>query len=311
MRNGSLKVYIIAITALLIVCGSLGAGWGSSATEVRLGIPPRLQWNNSEGFCGETDIQMAALYYGTYISQYQVRKLSGGELLVSENDAPVYKALGLKTDVWNAGSPKPQWRSYLSWVKKNLIQGHPVMMTVFVRGMNFPTYDHIVPVVGFGGQAADGYDPNDRITFYDNFRKTLYTRTFGSLPDTRAMNGNGATEKYCVPQEVDYGCAVTGIVDANRETVPVRLWLDSWSEPNVSLKEKPKTFNTAVAVSDLVVGKKYLLLRYNDYHKLPESCFANSHSDKTVVFTATAKNMTFYDGIRSDSIAIYRCVLKK
>lgn len=42
-----------------------------------LSIPPRFQWENGHGFCGETSIQSISLYYGNYISQNQARKLAG------------------------------------------------------------------------------------------------------------------------------------------------------------------------------------------------------------------------------------------
>lgn len=47
-----------------------------------LPIPPRFQWENGHGFCGETSIQSISLYYGNYISQNQVRKIAGSEVLV-------------------------------------------------------------------------------------------------------------------------------------------------------------------------------------------------------------------------------------
>jgi hypothetical protein len=46
------------------------------ANTTVLDIPPRFQWENGHGFCGETSIQSISLYYGSYISQNQVRKLA-------------------------------------------------------------------------------------------------------------------------------------------------------------------------------------------------------------------------------------------
>jgi hypothetical protein len=57
----------------------------TSETTTKLDIPTRLQWENGHGFCGETSIQACSLYYGNYISQLEVRKLAGGEVLLGEN----------------------------------------------------------------------------------------------------------------------------------------------------------------------------------------------------------------------------------
>ena len=60
--------------ALLLVAAALG---GAAAAEVRLDIPARLQWANTGGYCGETSVQMSALYYGAYVSQFVVRAAGG------------------------------------------------------------------------------------------------------------------------------------------------------------------------------------------------------------------------------------------
>ena len=276
-----------------------------------LNLPPRLQWENGHGYCGETSIQTSALYYGTYISQNMARKLAGGELLISVNEYPVLKGLGLTYDEWNYDAKTPQYKAYLVWVKQHLNQGHPVILTVYVKGMTDPDFDHIIPAVGFSSQDMRKYSDSDNLAFNDNFAKTPFLRSFGSMQDTREMKGNGATEKYCIPRNVDYGCAVTGIVDVKHETVPVSLRINFWNEPNVSLKEKAKTLHGVITINSLRPGSKYLLLRYNNYKKLPKSGFAASKADKTVKFTADAKMMTFNDSIKSNTVAIYRCVLQK
>lgn len=41
--------------------------------SVSLSIPPREQWFERNGYCGECAIQQAALFYGTYASQKVIR----------------------------------------------------------------------------------------------------------------------------------------------------------------------------------------------------------------------------------------------
>lgn len=50
----------------------------TSAYSVQLDMPSRLQWEEYNGYCGETSVQMAALYYGAWISQYAARAAGGG-----------------------------------------------------------------------------------------------------------------------------------------------------------------------------------------------------------------------------------------
>ena len=39
-------------------------------------IPPRLQWNSNDVYCGEVSMISAGLYYGQYLSQYDVRAIA-------------------------------------------------------------------------------------------------------------------------------------------------------------------------------------------------------------------------------------------
>lgn len=60
-----------------------------------LAIPARQQWDDNKGYCGETCIQSFAMYYGAYISQYQVRAMidpdQKHELVISENGEVVFR----------------------------------------------------------------------------------------------------------------------------------------------------------------------------------------------------------------------------
>src|SRR5580692_10667511 len=56
-------------------------------------IPPRYQWDANNGYCGEVSLISAGLYYGQYVSQYDIRALAiknvpqnDGQLLIGLND---------------------------------------------------------------------------------------------------------------------------------------------------------------------------------------------------------------------------------
>ncbi|MBK8816213.1 MAG: hypothetical protein IPN42_12290 [Methylococcaceae bacterium] len=41
-------------------------------------IRPRLQWNHNGGYCGEVSMISAGLYFGQYLSQFDVRSIASG-----------------------------------------------------------------------------------------------------------------------------------------------------------------------------------------------------------------------------------------
>src|SRR5579859_5092677 len=67
-------------------------------------LPPRLQWNENYGYCGEVSLIVAGLYYGQYCSQFTARALAsphlpqsakGSQLLLGINDKAAATAMAL------------------------------------------------------------------------------------------------------------------------------------------------------------------------------------------------------------------------
>jgi hypothetical protein len=284
----------------------------SVAASGRLDIPPRKQWVNQFGYCGECSIQQAALYYGTYVSQYRAREIidptQWQDVWVPENSGPIFTALRLRVDVWDQAQAAPQYPAFLVWMKKHLQQGHPVIFQSFVRGEADPGYDHIMTAVGFTSIDTTAYHAEDRLFFTDHYWSGYYNRSFGSLHDTRDMSGNGSRYEYCIPRDRDGGCAVTGIKDASGTARRIVLKVDRWREPNISRGALPVMLTGTIAVSGLVNGKAYALLRYDNYRSVPTSNFLSSAFTRKTVFTASAASKTFIDWFKSDGIVIYRCV---
>lgn len=158
-------------------------------------IPPRFQWNHNGGYCGETSFIAAGLYYGQYLSQYDVRSIAsngkkqnektasgtyGAQLLLGVNDTHAANQLRLNYDEWPTANLNDT-KAFIQWVKGHVLNGHPVIIGVFNNfrllgeQSSLPgdsQYDHIVPVLGFGTSNATSYDDNDIIVFSDN---GLYT----------------------------------------------------------------------------------------------------------------------------------------
>ncbi|MCE7992511.1 MAG: hypothetical protein HEP71_11040 [Roseivirga sp.] len=158
-------------------------------------IPPRFQWNHNGGYCGETSFIASGLYYGQYLSQYDVRSIAsdgkkqnekgadgvyGDQLLLGVNDTYSAQQLRLAYDEWPRKDLKDT-KAFMQWIKEHALNGHPVIIGVFNNfrllgeESSLPgdsQYDHIVPVLGYGTTSPAQYDDNDIIVFSDN---GLYT----------------------------------------------------------------------------------------------------------------------------------------
>jgi hypothetical protein len=278
-----------------------------------LDIPPRLQWDEKNGYCGECSVQQILLFFGGYASQYKIREIfdpTQRRDLWVENNGPVLKALRLTSEQWDYNQAKPQYKAFLVWMKKHIRRGHPVIMGVYYWDPDEPdpAYDHVVPAIGAASKDFSRYLPEDTLTFNDNYTPRSFTRRFSTLYDTRSMEHNGARYEYCIPQAVDYGCAVTGIRDDEKETRPVRVKVDRWDEPDPWRGQPPATLRATVTVRSLTAGGTYVLLRYDDYRKVPVKGFLSSAYSSSRTFTATGATAVFNDSFKSNGIAIYRCV---
>ncbi|HXC05699.1 MAG TPA: T9SS type A sorting domain-containing protein [Bacteroidia bacterium] len=280
----------------------------NSQISTLLAIKPRLQWPNANGYCGETSIQMCGLYYGNYISQDLCRTVAGGEVLIDVNDTAALSAFSFTYSEWDPSVATPQYMSYLNWVKSYLNKKQPVIFTVYIKGLSDPDYDHIIPAIGFSAGSVNTYAGTDQLIYNSCFDTTSFTRTFSSIYDTRSMTGNGATYSYCIPKDVDYGVAVTGIKDPARVCRPVHMVLDSLDEPNVSLSAAPRLMKSWVTADSLTPGQGYALLRYNNYTTVPATGFSPSNASSAVYFTATGMNHAVKDSFMSNTAVFYRCI---
>jgi len=173
------------------------------ATEKMLvnDIPSREQWNSTNGYCGETSLVAAGLYYGQYLSQYDARALANSDfknpkpqltqiLIGTYGDKSKYnnitnalKNMHLSFEQYDNKKPASQSsQDFLLWVKKQVLARHPTIMGVYENASIFDDaeeeeYDHIVPVFGVSSQyelseSPVKYHADDVIYFRDN---VLYT----------------------------------------------------------------------------------------------------------------------------------------
>lgn len=287
-----------------------------SSASIALPVRNRLQWLGNNGYCGETSLQECALYHGIYVSQGYVRSIydpsQQNDLVEIEEWGQVLTHLGLTADVFPTESvPEPQYRAYAVWLKRHLEARHPVIVTCYVfekRETDDPV-DHIMTISGYLGKSALRYSDDDTFVINDHFRSTAaYALRSQWAFDYRSMLGNGAIYGIALQKERNYGLAITGTVNRSPFALPVRVELDRIDEPELIANQQPVDFAATVTVENLVPGKNYVLYRYDSPEKVPLANYASSHSDDSIRFKAKTCEQSFPFSIRSDSVAVFRCL---
>lgn len=303
-----------------ITCAAVSLSWADEPQPVpqevitrQLAIPPRLQWRERAGYCGECSIQQSALFYGNYVSQLICREIidpdQEEDVLVRVNMDRVLEALLLKFEDFDTDeTATPQYKAYLAWTKRHLNQGHPVVLTMFERNESCRDYDHILLATGHISTTAQTYHPDDVLIFNDLFKSEAQRRPFKTLHDTREMAGNGVEHDFCIPSKYNFGCAITGVEDESGALLPIRITVDRDDEPDVVQDEKPVSLKLGVQIRNLRPGTTYALYRYDDYKNLPKRDYHDSKYLTVRTFLAQRQTHEFTDECRSNSASFYRCL---
>lgn len=224
----------------------------------------------------------------------------------------------------------PQSGNYLSWLKQELVQGHPVVWFIMCSGdrhnsYDLAHYDHIEPVFGiFSNRSLT--DPtvygDDVLVHGSDWDTLAYYRRFDSLVDSafngRKLIGNcsaavpyggGPNEAYpCVMNELDYGWAITGLVDPLHRIIPTSLVVNgSGVEPRVNT-----TLIGIVSIEGMTIGRTYKTFRFDGIENFPvNSQFEKSKFSKTFTINARSSKSSLTDPtpINSGSAVYYVTVL--
>lgn len=302
-------------------------------------IPPRFEWDNNDGYCGEVSLISAGLYYGQYVSQYDVRAMiSNGkpqnrcQLLVGINDSPAIAKMHLNALTWNTQAEEDT-DQFVAWIKQNVVKGYPVYIGVYMNQYLFygdtnPNagdldYDHIVPVYGFTSYyplTDPNYFGTDIFYFSDNGlwkHQYLFSSNANDFQSTRAEANAEDGLVYSLPNTAsNYGTAITGIKDLNRDTLPVRIDTNvNYEKPEIKegsdQRPAPMPLELTITISKLQPGVLYHLYRYNHFDAVPDSNF-NTHASNAYehwqVSIDSGSTFTMKETILSDEIAVYRAV---
>jgi len=320
----------------------------ASSFEITNDIPARLQWNANKGYCGEVAFINAGLYYGQYLSQYDIRAIASpnktqnlvsAQLLLGVNDTFAATQLHLNATPWKT-SNKQSSSSFLTWVKSNVISKYPVIIGVYTNEYKFngttnvnagdTDYDHIVTVTGVTSKTA----LNNPATYYgddvlrlidhgiwtgtsNNLPQYTFNYPFSSFQGTRQQANASTAPVYTLPLgNSNFGIAITGVTDLDGSTVPVRLATSANSE-SPSMKDgsttRPasKPLTLTITVSNLKPNVSYNLYRYNSVASVPNSGF-NKNASKAFqtlpVKISSGSTFVTKMTINSNEIAIFRAV---
>ena len=252
---------------------------GSPRPDVLLPIPDRghAPGHPDEGWCAESTIQQALLYFGAFVPQRDINRAgrpSHPDLYWS--DIPVaLKELGVSYARFDNESRGDNKDDFLAWIEKQLDQDRPVIAGVKIHPTEHPEWnlDHMVLIVGHErGQAL-------YINTTWGYRKRFtHTALFTSQKGIAFHNGRGRYFAY----------AVVGPRALQADMKPGRIVVDD---------EDDKEMRAQVVLGDLQVGRTYQLMRYRSTRKRPIA---------TEVFTAQSAELRLPQSVNKRHAAVFR-----
>ena len=329
--------------------------------QINTHLLPRLQWNHNGGYCGETSVIIAGLNYGQYLSQFDMRAIASPGMPQNSQTYPGVKnspdayynaqlLLGVNDDsaatsvhLQNERKKSDDTAKFLTWVKRNVANGHPVVIGVFNNmnmlgesGTGDPEYDHIVTVVGYGSMRSlqkSGILPDDQILIMDNGLYTpdgnnnipyYYLFSLNKFLCNRKQANNPAGPVYSLlnlpkyqsknpgGEKFNYGLLINGVSDAHKETLPVQVLVSRNSEkPSIGSdscsRPAEENIKLTITVSGLIAGKSYNLYYFNDEKNVPVKNFNRAGKKPWKTFSGSSgSSKSFHLSIRSSSKAFFR-----
>jgi hypothetical protein len=318
-----------------------------SMNEVLLNIPPRLQWNENQGYCGEVSLISAGLSLGQYLSQYDSRAAACKttaqnrcQMLLGENDETAAGLMHFNSEEFKTVAERDT-NDFLVWVKQNVVAQKYVIIGVYTNECTFyndctatagdADYDHIVPVVGIQSNHpltdTSTYYADDVLIFSDNGLygtppkvpyPYLFNYTFSAFQNTRKQANDKKANLYSLPNTAsNYGLAISGIKDAKKETIPVRVDTSvNFESPEIGRNSDTRPASTAVTLTITITNTatdstSFVLYKYTSLSAVPDSDFAahaSSAASKQTLQIAKGASYVLTEVIQSSEVAVYRCV---
>jgi hypothetical protein len=272
-------------------------------------IARRKQWDGNFGYCGETSYIAAAMHYGMYISQYDLRRYTSiTNTQVNETDQVL---LGEKSEIAALNLFKlnyEQWRNssmycrqsnscehtdvFCNWAQAHLNKGRPVISVVYTKPGKSPVYDHIISLLQSTTTTTELGPP--KFIIWDNYAEPVadpptglvtnpFIYDYPAIKRTRAQ-ATAAADDYSLPSGRNYGTAITGI--NSTETSLVRIQLvgnPNREEPEIVDKTGIRPASTVLTLTlhlyNLQPNVTYHLYRYKNPLLLPTANFNQTYND--------------------------------
>ncbi len=310
-------------------------------------IARRKQWDGNFGYCGETSYIAAAMHYGMYMSQYDLRRYTS--LTQTQTKETDQVLIGEESEIAAADLFKlnyEQWRksstycrqsntcdhtlAFCNWAQSHLNKGRPVISVVYNKTGKNPLYDHIISLFQ---ATTTGNSP--QFIFWDNYAEPLanpptglatnpYTYNYPSIKRTRA-EAIAASDEYSLPSGKNFGTAITGINSSETSLVRIQLVGNpNREEPEIVDKSATRPASVQLTLTlhlyNLQPNVTYNLYRYTDPLILPTEKFNQAYTEAVAkgvtsiikeVIPATANpspDTVMTKTMRTSDVAIYRCV---
>ncbi len=246
--------------------------------SVRLAIADRPSGpgHPPEGWCGESSIQQALLYFGAYIPQKAINAAGRPRTPdLYEGDIPVaIKAcrMGLEPCIKEARD----YAAFTGWLKAEIDAGRPVVIGMKINPTSHPEWslDHFLLAVGHS---------EDALTYNTTWEKQE-TRSFKDLMTAEpGLSFKNRAGEY-------FGIAVTGPASLGDGFATVRLFVR---------KEDAKQAALTVKCEGLAAGARYVVYRLASVDQ--------KTARPLCVFDAQSPVFAFADTVAVADPAIYRC----
>lgn len=232
---------------------------------------------------------------------------------------------------------------FIAWIKEMMRKNYAVTIGVYMNHAliynstdpedGFHANDHYVTVTKYESDFDDDeYHENDIITIADHevypknpFESppcyfTYIVNMAGWISNRTEANNPATGYIYTLPQRSfsvrNFGIAQTGIIDINKECLPVTVATDkNFEQPQIKPyseeRPKPMPLVLTITVSNVEDGVDYIIYRYDDEKKIPTHSFNKNKANAKEIFEFKGDTSTKYQliqNIMSDDKCIYRAV---
>ena len=305
-RRSSLAPLVIAAAAAALALVPARAG-----TVYLLDVPPRLQYDEAGGYCGELSLQQLMLPFGAWLPQQYARDAGDGELLLGVNYKQAMDAMKIKYTTW-AGSGG--YSAFIAWAKKQLMVNprSGVVTVVYIKGLPDRQYDHIMPIVGVDTSSPPTsyvYAAADVFFTNSGYSTTVIKRTASDWSCPYRTKKDGMATAGCVPSGTQWGHSITGAKYTGIGPAIALSRLSRADEPGPP-GAQGVSMGATLKVTGLKVGGSYKVYKITDVARVPSGPTAVgtlSAGDLLMNFTATAaewnKAVTFASDVPAWFIA--------